>query len=382
MVAGVFFFLVLAVILDFRTFRIPNALTMTGMAVGVIYQLYRAGPPGMLGSVKDFAGSILFLLPLYMIKCLGAGDIKLLSVIAIFLGWKQGMIISIYSLFAGAAIGILKGSIMFAFRRKKFADQQVFLKSKGKGVNVYSAGKAEKKTFLLDKINREEVPAYLKKYTWFLRYVNKKRQKVRNHIEQIRSANQLMKRNRIYVSQKDHMACKRSKNCRNKLSTISNINNKNYICNKSNKGNHNNKSNKYDQIGENDLNLNYLNPKNLSNLLNNNYQNRKNIKYIQNIQDNHNTQDNHNIQKNYDIQNKYGIQINHNIQNILNIRNFQNTQNSIDNLLSFQSRYFSKIWRSVVSKKQTKHKKKTGDQEWVIHYSLAILIAFLIARLR
>lgn len=176
MIAGLFFFLVLAVILDLRTYRIPNALTMAGMAVGVIYQLYRAGPPGMFGAVKDLIGSILLLFPLYIVRCLGAGDIKLLSVVTIVLGWKQGMIISIYSLFAGAAMGIIKGSILFASRRKKSAGQRIWkcmkrhvMKNLGKGV----AGHLQKNCI------------------WF-------RQKERDHIEQIRTFNQLNE-----INQKD-----------------------------------------------------------------------------------------------------------------------------------------------------------------------------------
>lgn len=157
MIAGLFFFLVLAVILDLRTYRIPNVLTMTGMAVGVIYQLRRAGPPGMFIALKDLISSILILFPLYVIRCLGAGDIKLLSVVTAVLGWKQGMTISIYSLFVGAAIGIIKGSILFVLRRKESTAQPVLketiqqiIKNLGKEVLYYSAGKTAKLTFLFD----------------------------------------------------------------------------------------------------------------------------------------------------------------------------------------------------------------------------------------
>lgn len=271
MIAGLCFFLVLAVILDLRTYRIPNALTRAGMVVGVIYQLYRAGPPGMFGAVKDFVGSILILFPLYMIRCLGAGDIKLLSVIAIVLGWKQGIIISIYSLFAGAAMGIIKGSILFALRRKKSA------KNLGKEVFFNSAGKAANTAFLTDNKLKKEVDDHLQKnFIWFLRYtkVDKNRQNERDHIEQIRTANQL----------KDN--------------------------------------NQKDQIGEIDQNYYYLNQINQSNLLD---------------------------------------------------YNGQKFQFSVTN-------QFSNL-NDINKKQQMRHKKKTGDQGCVIHYSIAILIAFLIVQI-
>ena len=124
MIAGLFFFLVLAVILDLGTYRIPNALTAAGMAAGLIYHLYRAGPPGMLLALKDLILIIMIFFPIYQIKGLGAGDIKLLSVISMFLGWKRGLVISIYSLFIGAVLGITKGSILFAIRRKKSKNEK------------------------------------------------------------------------------------------------------------------------------------------------------------------------------------------------------------------------------------------------------------------
>lgn len=188
MIAGLFFFLVLAVILDLRTYRIPNVLTMAGMAVGVIYQLYRAGPPGMFGAVKDLIGSILILFPLYIIRCLGAGDIKLLSVVTVILGWKQGMTICIYSLFAGAAMGIIKGSILFVLRRKNSVDQQILkvtkqqvIKNPGKEVIFNSAGKTAKMTFLFDKKFKK-----LKKGVTndqHRKFISRQK----NHIEQIRN---------------------------------------------------------------------------------------------------------------------------------------------------------------------------------------------------
>lgn len=318
MIAGLFFFLVLAVILDLRTYRIPNALTMAGMAVGVIYQLYRAGPPGMFRAVKDLVISIMLLFPLYWIKCLGAGDIKLLSVVAIFLGWKQGVIVSIYSLFAGALMGVIKWSVFFGLRRKKSKDQCNFriieinrmpaekqaikrhiIKNLGKEVDLYFAGKTAGTAFLKDKKSIKEVVDRLQNnFIWFLSVTktDKNRQKERNHIEQIRSANQLLKSNKnkeIY------------------------------------------ESNKKGQIGENNQNYHYLNQKDQLNVLNHNNRN------------NHNKRINRNHLKS------------------------QENQLSITNQKSYSNCF--------KEKKQMQHKKGAGDQGCVIHYSIAILIAFLVA---
>ena len=113
-------FLVLAVYFDIRTYKIPNALTVTGMAAGIIYRLYGLGPPGLFTAVTDLIAGMMILFPLYLIGCLGAGDIKLLMVISTFLGWKVTLIVSFYSLVIGAVIGLLKGSILSALQRKNF----------------------------------------------------------------------------------------------------------------------------------------------------------------------------------------------------------------------------------------------------------------------
>lgn len=161
MIAGLFFFLVLAVILDIRTYRIPNALTAAGMAAGLIYHLCRAGPPGMLLALKDLILTIMIFFPVYQIKGLGAGDIKLLSVISMFLGWKRGLVISIYSLFIGAVLGIAKGSILFAIRRKKSKNEKYCNETVQKEVrgNLFSNAK---------KVTEKTFKNLLKKGGWYL----------------------------------------------------------------------------------------------------------------------------------------------------------------------------------------------------------------------
>lgn len=119
---GLLVFLVLAVYFDIKTYKIPNALTVTGMAAGIIYRLYGLGPPGLFTAATDLIAGMMILFPLYLIRCLGAGDIKLLMVISTFLGWKVTLIVSFYSLMIGAVIGLLKGSILSALQRNNFKD--------------------------------------------------------------------------------------------------------------------------------------------------------------------------------------------------------------------------------------------------------------------
>lgn len=80
--------LLVAAWIDWRTFRIPNWLTVSGMAWGLTYNTVFADSAlgglghGLLGLVTGLA----LLLPLYAIRVMGAGDVKLMAMVGAFLG--------------------------------------------------------------------------------------------------------------------------------------------------------------------------------------------------------------------------------------------------------------------------------------------------------
>ncbi len=54
------------------------------------------------------AATLIFLIPVYAMGGLGAGDVKLFSVIALFLSWHELLMVMIISFVIGAVIGLLK----------------------------------------------------------------------------------------------------------------------------------------------------------------------------------------------------------------------------------------------------------------------------------
>ena len=80
--------LLVAAWIDWRTFRIPNWLTASGMVWGLTYNAVFADSAlgglahGLLGLVTGLA----LLLPLYAIRVMGAGDVKLMAMVGAFLG--------------------------------------------------------------------------------------------------------------------------------------------------------------------------------------------------------------------------------------------------------------------------------------------------------
>jgi prepilin peptidase CpaA len=80
--------LILAAVLDLRTWRIPNWLTATGMAWGLAWNMASASTV-TAGALVGLAGLVLGLglfLPMWLMRVMGAGDVKLMAMVGAFLG--------------------------------------------------------------------------------------------------------------------------------------------------------------------------------------------------------------------------------------------------------------------------------------------------------
>jgi prepilin peptidase CpaA len=71
---------------DIKSFRIPNALTFPGVLVGIVLNSVLPDGLGLASALYGFAAALLGLLPLYLLRIWGAGDVKLMAVVGAFLG--------------------------------------------------------------------------------------------------------------------------------------------------------------------------------------------------------------------------------------------------------------------------------------------------------
>jgi prepilin peptidase CpaA len=95
-------FLVAGAWIDWRTFRIPNWLTLSGLAAGLAYNASPA--PGALGFLTALGGAAIglaALLPLYAGRVMGAGDVKLMALVGAFLGTSQVLFAVLFTFIAG-----------------------------------------------------------------------------------------------------------------------------------------------------------------------------------------------------------------------------------------------------------------------------------------
>jgi prepilin peptidase CpaA len=103
-----------AVIEDIRSRRIPNELVMCGTAVAMTLH----GAAQMLGSDSlsgpawwsaplGMATGLALMLPLYMVRAMGAGDVKLMAMVGAFIGPGPVLWATLCTLIAGGILSIV-----------------------------------------------------------------------------------------------------------------------------------------------------------------------------------------------------------------------------------------------------------------------------------
>jgi prepilin peptidase CpaA len=98
--------LVVAVVTDLKSRRIPNLLLLPALSLALILHTFNAGMTGLLTASGGFAVGLAMLLPLYALGGMAAGDVKLLGVVGSFLGPWGAVIAGMATMMAGAVLGI------------------------------------------------------------------------------------------------------------------------------------------------------------------------------------------------------------------------------------------------------------------------------------
>ena len=96
-----------ATLIDQRSHRIPNALSLGGALIGLVVQLNVAGLSGVLAGGVGFAICLVCLLPFYAAGGMAAGDVKLMGAVGAFLGPALGFAAVIGTLIAGSVIALI-----------------------------------------------------------------------------------------------------------------------------------------------------------------------------------------------------------------------------------------------------------------------------------
>ncbi|MCE8032456.1 prepilin peptidase [Billgrantia tianxiuensis] len=114
---GVAPLVIIAVIRDVQSHRIPNILILAGAAVGFLLQGWAAGAGGVLAATYGLLVGLAILLPGYLMGFTGAGDAKLMAAVGTFLGPIGVLQAALISIFIGGLIAMGFAFSALIFRR-------------------------------------------------------------------------------------------------------------------------------------------------------------------------------------------------------------------------------------------------------------------------
>lgn len=96
-----------ATVVDLRERRIPNCLVATGIAAAFAFHILAPQQgEGIVFALSGLAVGMATLLPMYLLRLMGAGDVKLMGMIGAFLGMSGAVGAVLASMAAGAALAL------------------------------------------------------------------------------------------------------------------------------------------------------------------------------------------------------------------------------------------------------------------------------------
>ena len=98
--------LIIAMITDIRSNRIPNWLTLPAIITGLGINLISAGTGGVLFGIEGLLLGIGLFIVLYIMGGMGAGDVKLMGAVGAMLGPQMVLWAAFYTAIAGGVYAI------------------------------------------------------------------------------------------------------------------------------------------------------------------------------------------------------------------------------------------------------------------------------------
>jgi len=107
-------FVIAAALFDLWRRRIPNWLVLTGLACGFALAILEAVSAGSAAPVgRSLLGVVVALavyIPLYALRAVGGGDVKLMGAVGSFVGARAWLTIFAFSAIAGGVVALIDKS--------------------------------------------------------------------------------------------------------------------------------------------------------------------------------------------------------------------------------------------------------------------------------
>lgn len=102
--ALLFLMVVPAALFDLKERRVPNWITLPGVLIAIGLNAFLYETPGLWISLKGLGIAMLIYFPLYLLRGMGAGDVKLMAAVGATVGWANWLgILFLTAVFGGIA---------------------------------------------------------------------------------------------------------------------------------------------------------------------------------------------------------------------------------------------------------------------------------------
>jgi prepilin peptidase CpaA len=118
----------LAAFVDFRVRKIPNWLTVPAFVAGVTLRTALFGWPGAKSALEGTGLALALLLPLVLLRALGAGDWKLMGAVGAFLGPMMFLFVMLGSILVSGIMAMVE---MARTRRVRETFRNLYVLVKG-----------------------------------------------------------------------------------------------------------------------------------------------------------------------------------------------------------------------------------------------------------
>lgn len=103
----VLWLVVQAAVTDLALRKIPNILVVSGLALALVLQLLAAPwPPALMHWLAGLLAGFFLLLPLYLLRGMAAGDVKLMAMVGAFVGPQAVLQVALLTYLLGAPLAL------------------------------------------------------------------------------------------------------------------------------------------------------------------------------------------------------------------------------------------------------------------------------------
>ena len=106
---------------DLRTRRVPNALTLGAALAAVAFHAATSAGSGLLFAVLGWGVGLLMFLPLFALRGIGGGDVKLLAALGAWLGPSMVLWVAAFAAIAGGVFALVV-SAMHGYTGQAFSN--------------------------------------------------------------------------------------------------------------------------------------------------------------------------------------------------------------------------------------------------------------------